>query len=100
MRKARFLLLLLLGTAWQPAGAQSSADVSGEGSNQLVIAVPSLATPQSAPTAAGTTDVLGRQIADVIVSDLRGSGLFRPIGPGAVRAVTFPEVTAPAYDYW
>ncbi|MGE5722571.1 MAG: Tol-Pal system beta propeller repeat protein TolB [Sphingomonadales bacterium] len=101
-RLTRFLAaaVTMLLAAWQPAHGQLSVDVTAEGGNQLVIAVPSLATPQSAATAAGTTDVLGRQIADVIVSDLRGSGLFRPLGPGAVRAIAFDEVTAPAYDYW
>ena len=84
----------------QPAAAQLSVDVTDESGTDMVIAVPAMPTPQVASTAAGSTDVLGRQVADVIVADLRGSGLFRPIGPGAVRAITFPEVTAPAFDYW
>ncbi|HKR23911.1 MAG TPA: Tol-Pal system protein TolB, partial [Allosphingosinicella sp.] len=77
-----------------------SVDVTAEGSADLVIAVPALATPQAAATAAGPTDALGKQIADVIVTDLRGSGLFRPIGPGAVRTILYPEVQAPDYAYW
>lgn len=93
-------LLASLLLALQPAAAQLSVDVTDESGNDMVIAVPGLATPQNAPTAAGPTDTLGRQIADVIVSDLRGSGLFKPLGPGAVRAITFPEVTSPAFDYW
>jgi TolB protein len=97
-----FLLALVasLMVAFQPLHAQLSVDVTADVSADLVIAVPAYATPQSANTAAGTTTVLGRQIADVIVADLRGSGLFRPIGPSAVRAIVFPEVTSPAYDYW
>jgi len=84
----------------QPAAAQLSVDVTDESGSDLTIAVPALPTPQSVATAAGQTDVLGRQVADVIVADLAGSGLFKPIGPGSVRAITYPEVTAPAFDYW
>lgn len=87
-------------TAIQPAAAQLSVDVTDESGNDLVIAIPAMPTPQSAPTAAGTTDALGRQVAEVVASDLRGSGLFRPIGPAQVRNITFPEVTAPQFDYW
>src|SRR3546814_3822560 len=57
-------------------------------------------TPQVASTPAGSTDVLGRQIAEVIASDLRGSGLFRPTGPAGVKQITFPEVTFPDFLHW
>ena len=98
IRFAAILIAAICGSTF--ASAQISVDVSGEGSADLVIAVPSYATPQVATTAAGPTDALGRQIADVIVTDLRGSGLFKPLGPGSVRAIGFPEVTAPSFDYW
>jgi TolB protein len=100
-------LKLLLGglaatflAAWQPAHAQLAVDVTDESGNDMIIAVPAMPTPQSAPTPAGTTDALGRQVAEVVVADLRGSGLFQPRGPGEVRAIAYPEVTAPAFDYW
>jgi TolB protein len=97
----RYLLsFAALVTFGQPALAQLSVDVTDESGNDMVIAVPAMPTPQSASTPAGTTEALGRQVADVIVGDLRGSGLFKPVGPGAVRAITYPEVTAPAFDYW
>ncbi len=64
------------------------------------VAVPSFVSPASAETAAGNTNALARQIAEVIASDLRGSGLFEPIGPSGLRAITLGEVTAPQYDYW
>ena len=64
------------------------------------VAVPSFVSPASAETAAGNTSALARQIAEVIASDLRGSGLFEPIGPSGLRAITLGEVTAPQYDYW
>ncbi len=64
------------------------------------VAVPAFVSPASADTAAGNTNALARQIADVIASDLSGSGLFEPIGPSGLRAITLAEVTAPQYDYW
>ena len=77
-----------------------SVDVTAEGGDDLVIAVPALATPQAVSTPAGSTDALGRQVAEVITADLRNSGLFRPKGPDSVRGIAFSEVTAPAYTYW
>ncbi|HEV2746922.1 MAG TPA: Tol-Pal system beta propeller repeat protein TolB [Allosphingosinicella sp.] len=103
MTKLRFVfagLAAAFAFALQPAHAQLAVDVTDESGDDLVIAVPAMPTPQSAPTPAGTTDALGRQVAEVITADLRGSGLFRPLGPGAVRSISFPEVTAPAFDYW
>ena len=64
------------------------------------VAVPAFVSPAAADTAAGNTNALARQIAEVIASDLRGSGLFEPIGPSGLRAITLAEVTAPQYDYW
>lgn len=87
----------------QPAPTSESGlsvDVTDESGDDLIIAVPALPTPQVASTQAGSTDELGRKVADVIVADLRNSGLFRPKGPGAVRNIQFPEVTAPEYPYW
>jgi TolB protein len=64
------------------------------------IAVPALVAPAPADTAAGNTTALGRQIAEVISSDLRASGVFETSGPGGLRAITLGEVTAPQFDYW
>ena len=83
-----------------PAQAQLQVDVTAEGTEDLVIAVPVMPTPQTTDTPAGSTEALGRQVAEVVAADLRGSGLFRPVGPGGVRAVPFAEVTAPAYPAW
>src|SRR4051794_35165823 len=95
----RLFPLVLFAFAF-PAHAQLSVDVTDESGEDLVIAVPVMPTPQTAETAAGTTEALGRQIAEVAAGDLRGSGLFRPVGPGGVRAIPFPEVTAPAFAAW
>jgi TolB protein len=90
----------LLALAAQPAFAQLSVDVTGDIQNDLNIAVPALPTPQDTPTAAGTTTALGRQVAEVIAADLRGSGLFKPAGPAGIKSVAYPEVTTPDYSHW
>jgi len=64
------------------------------------IAVPALVAPAPADTAAGNTTALGNQIAEVISSDLRASGVFETSGPSGLRAISLAEVTAPQFDYW
>ena len=75
-------------------------DVVGGTSAAVVIAVPAMPTPEVATTIAGPTDALGRQVAEVVASDLKGTGLFAPKGPFGVPAVTFPAVQAPDYPTW
>ncbi|HWH17725.1 MAG TPA: Tol-Pal system beta propeller repeat protein TolB [Allosphingosinicella sp.] len=96
------LLLSALATllAAHAAPAQLTVDVTDESGDDLAIAVPVMPTPQAVETAAGSTAALGRQVAEVVAGDLSRSGLFRPIGPGGVRAVSFPEVTAPDFGHW
>jgi TolB protein len=68
--------------------------------DQRIIAVPAFATPAVTNVAGSTTQALGRQMADIISSNLSGSGLYKPMGPGAVRAIAMVEVNAPQYPYW
>ncbi|MBA3941348.1 MAG: Tol-Pal system beta propeller repeat protein TolB [Sphingopyxis sp.] len=68
--------------------------------DRTVIAVPALATPAVTTVAGLRTDALGRQIADVIAADLERSGLYAPLGPGSLRAITMGEVTAPRFADW
>ena len=82
------------------AHAQLTVDVDNSAGEELVIAVPGLPTPQSVDTAAGSTSELGGKISDVIVSDLRSSGLFKPVGRNQVRGISYTEVTAPQFPYW
>jgi TolB protein len=82
------------------AHAQLSVDVTDESAADLSIAIPAMPTPQVAQTAAGSTDALGRQVAEVIAANLRNSGLFKPSGPAGIRAIAYPEVTAPAFEGW
>ena len=90
----------LAATIAAPAMAQLSVDVTGDIDSSLKIAVPPLPAQQEADTPAGSASDLGRKIAEVIASDLKGSGLFDPSGPGGLPAIAFPEVTNPAYDKW
>lgn len=90
----------LAATIAAPAMAQLSVDVTGDIDSNLKIAVPPLPAQQEADTPAGSATDLGRKIAEVIASDLKGSGLFDPSGPGGLPAVAFPEVTNPAYAKW
>jgi TolB protein len=97
MKSLTFAFLLAFAT---PAAAQLHVDVTAEGSQDMTIAVPVMPTPQAVDTPAGSTSALGRQIAEVVAGDLRGSGLFKPVGPTGVREIGFPEVQAPQFGYW
>lgn len=83
-----------------PAQAQLTVDVDNSAADDLIIAVPALPTSQRVETPAGDTADLGGKISDVIVSDLRSSGLFEPLGRNRVRAIAYEEVTAPQFSYW
>jgi TolB protein len=105
MKKTHFRRLslaaaMLAALVAAPAMAQLSVDVTGEIDSNLKIAVPALPAQQEVDTPAGSSGDLGRKIAEVIASDLKGSGLFDPSGPGGLPAVAFSEVTNPAYDKW
>ncbi len=98
LAKAFFACIMLLLS--QPVFAQLSVDVDGSIEKDLNIAVPAMPTPQVVSTAAESTDVLGRKVAEVIAADLKGSGLFKPTGPAGVRAIGFDEVRAPQFAGW
>ncbi len=74
-------------------------DVVGGVSAPLGIAIPVMPTAEVANTPAGRTDVLGEQLAQIVSTDLRNSGLFKPLEAG-LKPVPYPEVTAPTFDYW
>ena len=75
-------------------------DVTNVAAQDLTIIIPPMPTQQVVSTPAGSTDALGRQIAQVITDNLRNSGLFKPLGPTGVRAVPVSEVSAPDFGYW
>ena len=82
------------------AQAQLSVDVTDESASNLKIVVPALPAQAEVATPAGSSSELGRKIAEVIATDLKGSGLFEPSGPAGIPAIGFSEVTSPAYDKW
>jgi TolB protein len=113
----RILLALAMLAFAAPSGAQDSQQsdppAQGQQSDQVIelevgegvfttfnVAVPTMPTPAATETPAGNTQNLGRQVAEIIVADLRNSRLFQPQGPGGLRAPSYPEVTAPNYSYW
>ncbi|TFI59984.1 Tol-Pal system protein TolB [Sphingomonas parva] len=99
--KKLILASLALGVATASAAqGPLSVDVTDTSAEDMTIAVPVMPTPETVGTVAGTTEALGRQVAEVVAGDLSRSGLFKPVGPGGVRAVSFPEVTAPAFEHW
>ncbi|QTD57728.1 Tol-Pal system protein TolB [Parasphingorhabdus cellanae] len=98
--KSWLVTFAVLAGLTMPAHAQLTVDVDNVGADELTIAVPGLPTPQSTETPAGTTAELGNKISDVIVSNLRSSGLFKPLSRNQVRGISFSEVTAPQFPYW
>ncbi|WP_425443007.1 Tol-Pal system beta propeller repeat protein TolB [Sphingomonas guangdongensis] len=83
-----------------PVAAQVEVDVVGGISEPLTIAIPPMPTPAAQATAAGSTDELGLQLAEIVANDLRNSGLFKPPAPSSLRAPSFDQVTAPDFGYW
>ncbi|HEU0098618.1 MAG TPA: Tol-Pal system beta propeller repeat protein TolB [Allosphingosinicella sp.] len=81
-------------------GGKLVVDVVGGIDAPMSIAVPYMPTPQDSDTPAGSTAALGRQVAQVVAGDLRGSGIFQPVGPEGIRQIPFAEVTVPAYASW
>ncbi|WP_439539818.1 Tol-Pal system beta propeller repeat protein TolB [Sphingomonas sp.] len=86
-----------------PAGESQelpTIDVTDESAQDLTIIVPPMPTQQVVSTPAGSTDALGRQVAQIITDNLRNTGLFKPLGPTGVRAIPVSEVSAPDFGYW
>ena len=100
MRHMMGVAIAALTCLASPAMAQLSVDVTGEIDSNLKVAVPPMPAQQDVATPAGTASELGRRIAEVIASDLKGSGLFDPQGPAGLPAITVPEVTFPQFDKW
>ncbi len=56
-------------------------DVIGGTSAPLGIAIPVMPTSAVVSTPAGSTDKLGRDLAEIVTNDLKNSGLFKPVLP-------------------
>jgi TolB protein len=74
----RATCLALFALVSAPAFAQLSVDVTDESGNDLNIAVPVMPTPQVIDTPAGTTEALGRQVAEVCAARVCSSPRDRP----------------------
>ena len=86
-------LFLAAALVMPAAGAQAQ-------SSQIVIAVPQLPTPKNVETEGGQTGVIGIQIAQQIVSDLRTTRAIYPMGPKGLKQYTPTEAGAPLYPNW
>jgi TolB protein len=78
------------------AGTAAQAQSGG----QIVLAVPQFPTPKNVKTDGGETGVIGIQIAQQIVSDLRTTRSIYPTGPENLRHYTPTEAGAPPYPNW
>ena len=91
-------LSILLSLASAAVAQDQSADVpelvGGSVRTNVTIAVPAM------PAGQGASEALGRQIAEVIASDLRSTGAFSPLGPTGIGGYSVAQATAPAYGDW
>ena len=94
--KTPVMFVLLFASA--AASAQESqpleVDVVGGINAPMAIAVPAM------PAATGAPASLGRQIAEVVASDLRSTGLFTPLGPNGIGSYSFAQASNPVYAEW
>jgi len=85
-----------------PAGTSGPlrVDITGGISQPMPIAIPVMPTPDARSTPAGSTDALGKQLAEVITNDLKNSGLFSPLPASQLQPVSFAQASAPDYAAW
>jgi TolB protein len=90
-----------------PAPVEDAGGLTGSVSDEkpwqdLGIAIPAFATNADVPTPAssGTTSALGYDLAQVIMSDLRNNGLFKPSGPAGMPRPAYEQVQAPEFGTW
>ncbi len=84
----------------EDAGEPEVIEIDVDNTTTRTVAVPNFVAPDATNTPAGNTTMLANGIAKIIASNLSGSGLFKPIGPSGVRAISLAEVNAPQYPYW
>ena len=92
-------LLAMTTVVAGPAFAQDDpppleVDVVGGITAPMAIAVPAM------PVAPGAGNSLGHQIAEVVASDLRSTGLFTPLGPRGIGGYSFAQASSPVYAEW
>ena len=98
-RRLSLLASLIAITAATTASAQDEGappvevEVVGGQNAQVTIAVPAM-------PAQGSSEALGRQIAQVISSDLRSTGVFTPLGPNGIGSYSVAQARSPAFGEW
>lgn len=100
--KRRLLLAIIALVAGTSAQAKYDQPAQAKPNTVVaqVIAVPAMPTPIDVPTAAGDTAELGRQVAEVIASSLRFTGLFDARGPDAAGSYTYAQAVRPVFGTW
>jgi TolB protein len=94
MKKIAIVPLLLASAAIAQDAPPLEVNVVGGTNAVTAIAVPAM------PSSGGAPEGLGRQIAEVIASDLRSTGLFTPLGPDGIGTYPAAAAGAPAYATW
>ena len=89
----------LIAAIASAAAAQDAPPVEVEIVGGSVREVSTIAVP-AMPVAGGAPSSLGGQIAEVIASDLRSTGLFTPLGPRGIPSYSLAQATSPAYAEW
>ena len=85
---------LAAAARFNPAAAQSSVvDITRARTEPIPIAIPNFA-------GAGEAGRLGEQIAQVVIANLRGSGLFRPVERAAFIQTPEAAAQAPRFQDW
>ena len=96
-----FALATLLTVVAAPAQAVLRVDINAGISQPMPIVVPTFPASAPASTPAGDTVALGKQVAQIISSDLESSGLFRPLNPASFTTqVSYPDVQRPQFMAW
>ncbi|WP_245600229.1 Tol-Pal system beta propeller repeat protein TolB [Sphingomonas jaspsi] len=85
---ALFVLPLASAALGQDSGQPLEVDVVGGTNAPAAIAVPAMPGDP------------GRQVAEVVASDLRSTGAFTPIGPNGLPGYAPEQAAAPAYGEW
>ena len=98
--KLAFATVLVASAALAQEAPPLEVDVVGGIQAPMPIAVPAMPTPNAVQTAGGSTAGIGNQIAGVVASDLRSSGLFTPLGPDGVGNYPYGEASSPAFPRW
>jgi len=95
------VLFLAMALAIPATAAPIRVDINSGIAQPLPVAIPAFSTAAPVPTEAGTTAEIAGRVAQVIASDLKSSGLFRPLDPAAyTTTVTMADVTRPQFANW